>query len=227
MKPPKSRNLQYQDHAIQNGDQINLAAVCPGTRALGPGRRAVVWVQGCPFRCAGCISPEWLEFKPANLMSPEELADILLSDSNINGLTFSGGEPMQQAAGLARLAKAARAIRDVDIISFSGYKLEVLKKGIPDRSVFDLLDQLDVLIDGQYIQMLNDNLGMRGSTNQRIHYLTPRLENVDFNNLPRSSEVQILDGQIMLVGVPEESLLLAFYRAIWQLEDFQPRLVTK
>src|SRR5690348_11966108 len=34
---------------------VRVAATCTGTRALGPGLRSVVWVQGCPFRCAGCL----------------------------------------------------------------------------------------------------------------------------------------------------------------------------
>jgi len=227
MKLPRSRQIHYHDPAIQAGEALNLAAVCPRTRVLGPGWRAVVWVQGCPFQCVGCVSPEWLDFKQAFSMHPEQLAENLLADPQIRGLTFSGGEPMQQAAGLARLAKSARAIREIDIISFSGYKLETLKKGIPDRSVFSLLDQLDVLIDGQYIQTLNDNRGMRGSSNQRVHKLTHRLADVDFNSLPRSSEVQILDGQVMLVGVPEERLLQAFYQAMWQMEDLQTQLVRR
>lgn len=227
MVTPKSRVLQYDSVLIQRGELLNVAAVCPKTRALGPGWRAAVWVQGCPFHCAGCISPEWTTFKPAHSINPAELAGKLLADPEISGLTFSGGEPMQQAAGLANLARKARQQRPINIITYTGYKLEVLKKGIPDRSVFKLLDETDVLIDGQFISALNDNRGMRGSSNQRVHNLTGKLKGFDFENAPRLSEVQVLDGQVLMVGVPEETLLQAFYRAMWQLESLPLQLVKK
>src|SRR5512136_1451174 len=87
---------------------VNVAAIIPSTRALGPGERAVVWVQGCPFHCPGCIAPEWLPFVPAHLMPVEELVDRLLSSPTVTGMTFSGGEPMLQARSLAQVALLAR-----------------------------------------------------------------------------------------------------------------------
>ena len=48
-------------------EALNVAAVCQATRALGPGLRAVVWVQGCPCRCPGCVAPDWMALKPARL----------------------------------------------------------------------------------------------------------------------------------------------------------------
>src|SRR5512146_912679 len=103
---------------IQAGSVLNVAAICPTTRALGPGVRAVVWVQGCAFHCPGCIAPDWIPIRPARLVKPEALAEELLADPEVTGLTFSGGEPMLQASALARLARAARNMRDVDIICF-------------------------------------------------------------------------------------------------------------
>ncbi|HET9590991.1 MAG TPA: 4Fe-4S single cluster domain-containing protein, partial [Anaerolineales bacterium] len=95
---------------------LNIASFSTQTRALGPGLRAVVWVQGCPFHCRGCIAPEWIPFQPAVQMTPRELVDRLLV-ADISGLTFSGGEPMEQAAGLAEVARLVKDRREVDIIS--------------------------------------------------------------------------------------------------------------
>jgi anaerobic ribonucleoside-triphosphate reductase activating protein len=110
---------------------LNIAATCAATRVLGPGVRAVVWVQGCPFTCAGCIAPDWIPYNAAQLRSPEEVAVECLARPEVTGLTFSGGEPMLQAAGLAAVIRAARRVRDLSLICFTGYTVERLRTGPP------------------------------------------------------------------------------------------------
>lgn len=191
---------------------LDVAATCVGTRALGPGFRSVVWVQGCPFRCPDCIAPEWIPTYGARLVDPVCLVAELLSNSRVDGLTFSGGEPMAQPAGLAMVARLARQIRDLSIVCFTGYRLEQLHSGTAKPTVPDLLAQIDVLIDGRYVSTRNDGRGLRGSTNQRIHYLTDRLRpgDYDFETGPRTVEIRVRDGSTMLVGVPQPGLLTAF-----------------
>lgn len=201
-------------HATEPSQLINVAAVCTATRALGPGLRAVVWVQGCAFHCPGCIAPDWIAIRPARLVPPELLAAELLANPEITGLTFSGGEPMLQAAALARLARLAKAQRNLDIICFTGFVREPLEANPPVPGVWDLLEQVDVLIDGPYIQRMNDNTGLRGSRNQRVHYLTNRLTHYDLTRAPRQAEVQISDGHALLVGVPPHRVGEAYNRAI-------------
>lgn len=193
---------------------INVAATYTGTRTLGPGLRSIVWVQGCPFHCPGCISPDWIPIEPANLTTPEHLANVLLSDPRITGLTFSGGEPMLQASALARLARIARSRRELNIICFTGFQRAHLEKNPPVPGVGDLLEQVDVLIDGPYVSRLNDNRGLRGSANQRIHYLTSRLAHVDFEAAPRKSEIHLLYGQAIMIGVPPKRTGEAFNQAV-------------
>lgn len=186
---------------------LNLAAICRKTRALGPGARAVIWVQGCPFRCKGCISPEWIPFIPANSYQPIALADALLSDPEISGITISGGEPIVQASALADFIEHARSIRDINLILFSGYYYENLL-AFPEKSpVRRLLGMLDVLIDGPYDEKQNHNLGLRGSSNQRIIHLTSRLSGIDFEQQVRQTEIQISNGEILFVGVPPVGVL--------------------
>ncbi len=211
----KKRRFSYisEQDLTDDAEILNVAATNPATRALGPGLRAVVWVQGCFFRCPGCIAPDWIPLKPARLVKVEELVDELLANPSVTGLTFSGGEPMLQAAGLARLARLARARRDVNVICFTGFTLSLLKHTPPGPGIDDLLEQVDVLIDGPYIEQLNDNRGLRGSTNQQIYYLTERLKGLDLQSAPRAAEVRIEDGAAMLVGVPPKGLGEAFNQA--------------
>jgi anaerobic ribonucleoside-triphosphate reductase activating protein len=193
---------------------LNLAAIRIGTRALGPGLRMGIWVQGCPFQCAGCIAPEWIPQHIHTLAAPEHLAQRLLEHPEISGLTLSGGEPMLQAAGLAELIRQVRRLRQVDVICFTGYRYETLLSAPPNPAVAGLLAQVDLLIDGPYVQRLNDGRGLRGSRNQTPHYLTQRLMGFDAANMPRRVEVYLEEeGQAFLVGIPPRGLAQAWESA--------------
>jgi len=195
---------------------LNIAATQVGTRALGPGWRSVVWVQGCPFRCRGCVSPEWIPQRPARAVSAEDLAAELLADHEVTGLTFSGGEPMLQAAALSEVARAARRERDVSLICFTGYRLARLRAHPPSPGVPSLLAEVDVLIDGTYVEARNDGRGLRGSGNQQVHHLTERLAFAAeaLRTGPRRVEVAIDGGEALLVGVPSRPVLAAFDAAV-------------
>ncbi len=206
-----------------SGQDLNVAATRVGTHALGPGRRSVVWVQGCPFHCAGCLAPEWIPDRAARHVDPAELAEELLADPGVTGLTLSGGEPMAQAAGLAALVRAARVQRDLSVICFTGYRLDRLRSRPPAPGVTELLGLLDVLIDGQYVAGLDDGKGLRGSSNQGVHHLTPRLAGCgyDFTGRPRTAEITVDGTTALLVGVPPPGLLAAFDSAV---EEARSRL---
>jgi anaerobic ribonucleoside-triphosphate reductase activating protein len=189
-------------------DQVNVAETCVGTKALGPGLRSVVWVQGCLLHCRECIAPDWIPRRQARLIGPAELAAELLSDSAVTGLTLSGGEPMLQAQALAEMVREARSQRDVNVICFSGYQLEELRERPPAPGTADLLGQLDVLIDGAYEAAANDDRGLRGSSNQVVHHLTDRLAAAgdDLARGPRTAEIRVRDRSLLLVGVPPQGL---------------------
>lgn len=197
---------------------VNVAATHIGTHALGPGWRSAVWVQGCPFRCNHCIAPSWLPFTPARLMTPKELAEELLGDPAITGITVSGGEPMLQAARLADMLHHARQIRDVDVICFTGYRLRDLSR-FADPGVSRLFDCIDVLIDGPYIQALNQGVGLRGSTNQAVHHFTDRLVDHDFENGPRTIDLVLKGLELSIIGIPSQPVLAAVESA---LQGYRP-----
>jgi anaerobic ribonucleoside-triphosphate reductase activating protein len=187
---------------------LNIANMVAKTNALGPGIRAVIWVQGCKLHCPGCIAPGWLPFKPSIQLTPQEVVDKLVSD-DINGLTFSGGEPMEQAGVLAEVARLARERIDLDIICFTGYQYQTLRYRPPNPGVSRLLSCVDVLIDGPYIGSLNDSRGLRGSTNQRIIHLTNRLKRFPLEDQTRQVELKIEEGALTLVGIPTPKVTAA------------------
>lgn len=194
-------------------DQINLVAFCPQTRTHGPGLRSVIWVQGCPRSCPGCISPEWQERCIAELVQVDDLEQRILAQPSITGLTLSGGEPMLQAAALANLIQRIRQVRDVDVICFTGYLWKELmaRAAFGDTGIERLLGQVDVLIDGPFIEDLDNGCGLRGSTNQVIHRLTKQGRSLayDFENVPRQAEIFVSNGKYLFAGIPPKGVLNA------------------
>ena len=196
----------------QPGPILNIAAIAARTQALGPGTRAAVWVQGCPLRCPGCLAPDWIPFVTATQLTPREVLEQLDLD-DITGLTFSGGEPMEQASALAALVRLARREKDLDLICFTGYRYERLLKNPPNAGVPELLAEVDVLVDGPFIQTLNDSIGLRGSSNQRIIHLTSRLKKHNLESQKRDVEITITNGELAFIGIPTPSILSAMRRA--------------
>lgn len=152
-------------------------------------------------------------------MDPEDLAGHLLSHPGVDGLTLSGGEPMSQAAGLAETVRLARTVRDLTVICYTGYQLNRLIRRQPSEGVPALLAQVDVLIDRPYVASLDDGLGLRGSTNQRVHHLTDRLVGHPFETAPRTAEFRIGATEALMVGVPPPGLLLTLDNITQQLQD--------
>lgn len=172
-------------------------------RVLGPDVRAVLWVQGCTLRCAGCLASRAWDATGAETADVRELADWLLALEGVEGVTLSGGEPMQQAAACAYLLELVRSRRDLGVVCYTGYRLESLRT-VTQRA---LLNHVDLLIDGPYEARLHEDLLWRASSNQRLLPLTDRYKHA----LPRSAEedrsvglelVFSPDGRFAFAGVP-------------------------
>ena len=151
---------------------MNIARILYPVRVLGPGERVGLWLCGCNRGCKGCSNPELWQRKPEFEISTDNLLRLLhkISDAHpVDGFTISGGEPFDQAQDLSELVKEISVISD-DILIYSGYKIEELRNR-NDTSTEYILNNAAVLIDGAYIEELNDNSLIRGSSNQKIHIL--------------------------------------------------------
>ncbi|MCB9303833.1 MAG: radical SAM protein [Lewinellaceae bacterium] len=181
---------------------INIAELCPSSEALGPGKRFVIWVQGCPFECKGCIAPDWIPFRKAHTMSIEELAERIVAEPEICGLTISGGEPFMQASRLATLLRKVKAQRpSLNVITFSGFRINQLNW----QDALALLAETDVLIAGLFVEKLNNGRGLKGSSNQTVHFLTPSLLpfKEELENGQRGLEFHLrVEGGHLMVGIP-------------------------
>lgn len=137
----------------------------------GPGRRSSVLFQFCPLRCKGCYVPHLHDRAGGVLISARRLADLLLDEMHErDGVTILGGEPFAQPAGLLALVRELRSKDCPHIVCYSGYTLEALReKASRQSSIGDILDEIDVLIDGAYVESLASGAGLwTGSGNQRV-----------------------------------------------------------
>ncbi len=148
---------------------IRLAGIVRESIVDGPGIRLTVFVQGCSHRCPGCHNPETHDPSGGYTCELQKILDAFDADPLLQGVTLSGGEPFEQAAGLLPLAQAVRR-RGKDVVAFSGYTLEaLLEKGRHDTAVTELLSLCCLLIDGRFELSQRDlSLRFRGSRNQRL-----------------------------------------------------------
>lgn len=144
---------------------LSIIDVIEDTTVDGPGFRTAIYAAGCPNQCPGCHNPESWDIKKGRPVSTDDLLKKVLSDEFAN-VTFSGGDPMFQAEGFARLARDIKSKSNKTIWCYTGYKFENLLKN-PTQAA--LLPYIDVLVDGQFKQDLHDkSLLFRGSSNQRL-----------------------------------------------------------
>ncbi len=177
------------------------------TRLLGPGDRAVLWVFGCCFDCPGCIA---YNFKHGSYYEDtvDSIVDWILSTGK-KDITISGGEPMLQAEKLATVLEHVRQVRDMGVIVYSGYIYEDLQlKAQKDDGIHRFLNNIDILIDGPFVEALNDNDPYRGSSNQRIISLTSRysevIEDYYYKEEGRKIEVRMSGEKTLMIGVPSK-----------------------
>jgi len=178
---------------------LNVHAIRRRSRANGPGVRTVIWFQGCSLKCPGCFNPDTHSHEPRLLVPVEGLVqELMLSCDTIEGLTLSGGEPLEQLAGLMALLTGVRERTDLSVILSTGWDwAQVL--ALPDRDA--LLACVDVVLAGPYEADRHLASGLRGSANKTMHFLTNRYSEQDILQTPTGEVTIDPDGEVTLSGV--------------------------
>lgn len=184
------------------------------TKVLGPGKRYVIWVQGCKKHCPGCINPAGRSINTnGTYVDVSEIFTDIQEVAGLTGVTISGGEPFLQAEELVELVKLLRKETTLDIMMYSGYTIDELLSW-NNLHVKYLLENIDILIDGEYIEGLNNNKMYRGSDNQRIIFLSPkyaRFRTLMETTKSRPVEFVVRDKEVFIVGIPEKG----FNEKLW------------
>lgn len=170
---------------------------------LGPGKRIVVWTAGCTKHCVRCANPELWSTAGRKHVDVQDLAQIICNicrENPVDGITFTGGDPLEQADALFALLERIKAFIP-DVLVYTGYtrdELEILTDG-------QTLEKLvSVLIDGPYVDELNDDrCVLRGSSNQCIHYFDPDRRQSYETYLKTGRKIQniVMGDRLISVGI--------------------------
>ena len=179
--------------------KLRLARTIARSLANGPGERFVVWVQGCAIHCPGCWNQDTWDAHGGREVSLDELVAQISAEAGLEGVTFTGGEPMVQAEALTELAMACRA-RDLSVFIFTGYRQDQLK--LPSQQ--KLWSLADIVVAGPYVQAQRsfENAWV-GSANQQVHFVSSRYTVADQLNAVRAEAHLETDGTITWTGFPE------------------------
>ena len=169
-------------------DTIRLYGLVTDSIVDGPGFRTAIFVQGCPYHCEGCHNPDSQPFEGGTVWTLDDVEKKFSNNPLLSGITLSGGEPAEQAAPCAELARRAHQ-KGLNVWTYTGSTLEKLtERAKDDPALRQLLDETDVLVDGPFILAQRSlELDFCGSKNQRL---------IDMNESRRQ-------GKIVLWTPPE------------------------
>jgi anaerobic ribonucleoside-triphosphate reductase activating protein len=173
-------------------------AVLRRSTANGPGMRFVIWTQGCSLGCAGCFNPET---HASGADEPSRIADVVeevLATEGIEGITITGGEPLEQHEQLREFCEEIRRRSDLGLILLTGFSRAEIE-GVPARLA--AVASVDMAVAGRYNARLHLGRGLRGSSNKEYWPITSRYTAADFSSVPESEIVIAPDGTVSITGM--------------------------
>ena len=171
------------------------------SRVNGPGNRFVLWTQGCSKGCSECFNPETWSNNIFKEYSPRQIFE-LIKDFEVDGITISGGDPLEQEVELLELLFLLKEIKlPKGIILFTGFSRNEIREN-PIRE--KCLSYIDVLIDGRYEKNLKVDFSFRGSSNQEFYFFSNKISSSELV-FDQEIEISSLEGDIMMTGFPNIS----------------------
>ena len=179
--------------------KLRVSNILKKTRVEGPKLRYCVWVQGCSRHCKGCQAVHTWSHTGGKLFDIKDILSDIKKQDGIEGVTFLGGEPFEQAEALGLIAEEVQKL-GLGVLCFTGDLLENLRKEDKNEK---LLSNIDLLIDGEFrIDELDYSRPWCGSKNQRYHFLTNRYNEEIFEKYKNKVEVNISkNGTIFVNGM--------------------------
>jgi len=181
--------------------KISLERIYYPVNVLGPGKRVGIWVRGCDKKCNGCISPEMQIYDKTKEIDIDDIIRMILSiPEKIDGITISGGEPFLNPGALLELVEKLNAITD-DILIFSGYTLEELISR-NDEYINQIIKIISAIVDGPFESSLHTDMGLRGSTNQKIQIFKHFEKYEKAKNEKRKLQLIVSNERLITIGIP-------------------------
>jgi anaerobic ribonucleoside-triphosphate reductase activating protein len=161
-------------------NKIYIKDIIKQTMADGPGLRTSIYCSGCYHHCPGCHNPQTWDLFSGKEIDIEDLVD-LADDKYIDGITFTGGDPLYQVEGFTELAKRIKEKSKKSIWLYTGFTMEEI---LNQPRLSQILRYVDYVVDGPFIESKrNLDLKFRGSSNQKIWRIMDRFPILDTNYL--------------------------------------------
>ena len=179
--------------------KLRVFKILKHTKVEGPETRYCIWVQGCSRHCRGCQAVHTWPHRGGKLYDTGDIIYDILSQDSIEGVTFLGGEPFEQAEALGEIAFAVKKA-ELGVLCFTGDLIENLRHNEKNQK---LLNNTDLLIDGAFeIDKLDYSRPWCGSSNQRYHFLTDRYNEEIFKKYKNKVEMNIYpNGTVFMNGM--------------------------
>ena len=179
--------------------KLRVFNIIKKTKVEGPELRYCIWVQGCSRHCKGCQAVHTWSHSGGKVFNTVDVIADIKSQKGIEGVTFLGGEPFEQAEALGLIAEEVQKL-GLGVLCFTGDLIENLKKEEKNQK---LLENIDLLIDGEFkINEVDYSRPWCGSKNQRYHFLTNRYNEEIFEKYKNKIEVNISkNGTIFINGM--------------------------
>jgi len=179
--------------------RINSYSIEDNEYLYGPGKRLLLFLQGCTLKCKGCVNKHLWDFHGGYEIEDK---DIISLCDKLDGITLHGGEPLDQAELLLNLVNLLKKDGKT-IVLFTGYTYKETNKA--QRKIWHLAD---IVVAGRYIEsQRNIYLQFRGSTNQKIYKHNGKYKNYKVKDGKNVSLFNITkDGFIDIKGFQSEEL---------------------
>ncbi len=180
---------------------LRIGHILPRAHIYGPGLRFTIWLQGCTLACKGCWNKQFWPEEGGQIMEIEQIVTEII-EADVEGITFLGGEPLQQAEAVLELINRVKEIGKT-VFLYTGYN-----KNEFDDIMSECAEKSDILIAGRYVEQKRDlHLRWRGSSNQIIEFPTGHYSDLDLTEV-REVELHINGGNAQLYGYPTEEEII-------------------
>ena len=184
-------------------DSLQLADFESQSYIYGPGKRFVIWVQGCSIQCIGCWNQDLWGFSNGETFQIDDIIAKISAVPSLEGITLLGGEPLDQASNILKIITKVKSL-GLSVMLYTGYELNEIYSDSLKREIFGLSD---IVVSGRFDFTLRDlNLKWRGSSNQVI---TVNNNYLDFFD-EQKNEVELHfsdDGRIKIIGYPDKKMI--------------------
>lgn len=200
---------------------IRIHKIIDSSYASGPGNRLLLVLQGCSIACKECLSPETHSSRKGQEMSVKNLLQHILSIEDIQGITITGGEPMEQAEALLELIQGIKKSSQLSIFLYTGFEINELKqKAIPVQ--LQLILAVDILCDGPYIANLATQETLwRGSSNQKIYAFSEKgRKEINEESNPLQTCIKVTSEEWQITGIPTKEMVFLLDKGLSQGKEF-------